>query len=242
MSKHFKRFDVTSKLEDPPAAYRGIRGGSELAHPDRCNCQGSCAQNTTCLCRRNLTTCRPSCGCSASCRRRFPPCKCRSKCGRSCTCRKWGRECSESCGSSKELHRCQEMSAYRQAIQTLVQKSTISGAGKGLFAVNGAKFGDFIGEYSGEIKAIVPQPNLRRSTQRQSHMSMMDIAKGFAIHVNKEDPCPVYWINDSQNKPQHRRYNAQFCAIEGVRGRMIRVYATRSIKPGQEIFLKYTVD
>jgi hypothetical protein len=242
MPKHFKHFDVTSKLKNPPAGYRGICEGSQLAYPDRCNCRGSCARNTRCPCRRNLTTCRPSCGCSASCCRRFPPCKCRSKCGGSCTCRKWGRECSESCGLSKKPHRCQEMSGHRQAIETLVEKSTISGAGNGLFATNGAKFGDFIGEYSGQIKPIVEQPNLRRSTQRQSHMSMMDIAKGIAIHVNKKNPCPVYWINDSQNKPQYRRYNARFCAIEGIRGRIILVYATRRIRPGGEIFLKYTAD
>lgn len=135
------RFDLKGSSPN----YRSITAFLQQDYPDYCTHEGLCTEQTSCACALNKTTCRPACTCGSLCPRQFPRCHCEGSCNSSCPCVSLQRECIlEGCSCIN----CENI--FQRVPKLTVSKSTIQGAGKGLFAAEAIKQGAFIGEYQGK--------------------------------------------------------------------------------------------
>jgi SET domain-containing protein len=130
----------------------------------------------------------------------------------------------------------------------VIRKSTIKGAGKGLFAGEVITSGTFLGFYDGTIRR-----NKKRSLgnkHRNDNISFFQISKGtrypsigfpylifldFSIDGEGGSSC-CYFINHSNDKESQ---NAIFRYIETASERKIAAIAIRDIKNEEEILASY---
>ena len=120
-----------------------------------------------------------------------------------------------------------------------VGRSGIPNAGNGLFVMEDIKKGEFVARYSGE--AISREECMRRS----SHYRLR-IHRGLYLDAENPTHFEGRHINDGQRS--RRRINVRFasdygtnvCANTGFH--WIKIFATRNIKAGSELFLNYGDD
>ena len=121
-----------------------------------------------------------------------------------------------------------------------VAPSKIPGAGLGLYLMEAAKEKEWIARYSGE-----PLTKMECDRRRHSHYRVQ-VHKN--LYLDAEDPCHFEgrYINDarhSQYKTNARfaaGYGFNICASTGYV--WVRIYATRAIKAGEELFIDYGKD
>ena len=114
-------------------------------YPERCTHDGTCGKS--CLCVLNMAPCRLSCECTLDCSRRFPPCKCTGRCG-DCACKTFGWACLPGVCSCAD---CDNTYLLSTVPKDFVSKSTIPGAGSGLFAMEDIAKGTYLGDYQGKV-------------------------------------------------------------------------------------------
>ncbi len=111
-----------------------------------------------------------------------------------------------------------------------VKRSSIKGAGKGLFAKKAIRPGDTIGHYTGKVLTD-------RQTERKPYSESVYIMWVCKDHnILGEGPLANYtrYINH-KSKP-----NGQI--VTSNRWKTARIEAIKHIKPGQEIFIDYGPD
>lgn len=112
----------------------------------------------------------------------------------------------------------------------VVRKSTIKGAGKGLFAKALLRPGDTIGAYTGKVL-----------TDRQAGRSPY-IDSDYMLWVCRD--CNILGEGPLAN---HTRYinhsdKPNSCIVTSTRWKKARIEVTKRILPGQEIFMDYGPD
>lgn len=112
-----------------------------------------------------------------------------------------------------------------------VAKSTIEGAGKGLFAKVDIQKGEVIGEYKGEV---ITDEEYDRRTQEGLGNYGVDIGDGLILDCGQK-MCPMGYANDAYGLKRVGKNNSYFIQDE------LRVFvvALRDIKAGEEIFVSY---
>lgn len=129
-----------------------------------------------------------------------------------------------------------------------VAKSTIPGAGRGLFAVEGFRKGDTITEYDGEVIDI-REAERRRKLNLDSHIRTLASGR-VAIDGRKVPNSIGHGGGSFANDARGPQTNAEFCNSTKVTAGLKRsgtlkaiertwLRATKDILPGQEIFASY---
>ena len=126
-----------------------------------------------------------------------------------------------------------------QPKRVCIKKSQIPGAGLGLYLLEDAKAGDFIARYSGEPLSR------QESVKRRSHYRLQ-VHKN--LYLDAADPRHFEgrYINDSKGSAFKTNarfascYRTNICSATGYS--WVRVYATRKIRAGEEVFLDYGKD
>jgi SET domain-containing protein len=114
-----------------------------------------------------------------------------------------------------------------------VKRSTIAGAGEGLFALKDFKRKDLIAKYEGEVLTKA-QTNTRYGNTQQ------DLAPyGIQASKNKiiDASCKRGVASYANSKPNHQ--NATFSVYQGHE---VRLIASKNIKKGDEVFVSYGRD
>ena len=111
-----------------------------------------------------------------------------------------------------------------------VKKSTIKGAGQGLFATEVLRPGDTIGEYTGKVL-----------TDRQANRAPY-IESDYMLWVCTD--CNILGEGPLAN---HTRYinhsdRPNSCIVTSTRWKKARIEVVKRILPGQEIFMDYGPD
>ena len=120
-----------------------------------------------------------------------------------------------------------------------IGESKIPNAGMGLFLLEDAKKGDFVARYSGEvIDKLTNEASKSNYRVKISNNMYLDAAR--AHHFEGR------YINDgvragkAANVRLAAGYRTNECSITGFR--WIRIFATRNIKAGEELYLDYGDD
>ncbi|KAK5676275.1 hypothetical protein LTS10_011087 [Elasticomyces elasticus] len=225
-----------------------------------CDHPGKTCSEAKCSCWEDGVTCEKLCTCPSDCPRKFRGCTCRhDKPKRSqslmcfqddrCMCYGLGRECDPdlcgTCGVGEVLDpvnrhdedilkkRCHNASIQRRVPkQTVMGKSAIHGLG--LFAAERFREHDFVGEYKGEI--ITKEEADRRGTV-YGHQKLSYL---FSLNKTQEIDSTYYgnkirFINHAGDG--HGNLYARI-SLAGTLHR-IALYASRSLKPGTELFFDY---
>ena len=120
-----------------------------------------------------------------------------------------------------------------------ISSSRIPGAGLGLYLLENAKQGEFIARYSGE--AIDRMENAARSGHYR-----IQISKNLFLDAEKSHHFEGRYINDGKragcgaNARFAAGYRTNICSVTGHE--WIRIFATRDIRAGEEIYLDYGSD
>ncbi|KAF1979792.1 SET domain-containing protein [Bimuria novae-zelandiae CBS 107.79] len=212
--------------------YRNIKNSLEQSGIFTCDHEGTCGRS--CPCRSNLTTCREGCKCPKDCRHRFPYCLCEKSCGitSGCVCREYGRECVPAkCRRGQCTEKCSNIWPAKTIKHLVIKKSSIRGAGNGLFATEPIQSQKFIGRYTG---AVLPD----KQVDDEKDMTAFSVGKDWSIQGI--DPKNwTYWVN---HPPPGTKANARFFTIEGPYDRSIGLHAIRHIPRNGEIFAEYLND
>ncbi|KAK4894556.1 hypothetical protein LTR27_007197 [Elasticomyces elasticus] len=225
-----------------------------------CDHPGKTCSEAQCSCWEDGVTCEKLCTCPSDCPRKFQGCICRhDKPKRTqsmmcfqddrCMCYGLGRECDpDLCGTcgvedvldpvnrhDEDIHkkRCHNASIQRRVPkQTVMGKSAIHGLG--LFAAERFREHDFVGEYKGEI--ITKEEADRRGTV-YGHQKLSYL---FSLNKTQEIDSTYYgnkirFINHAGDG--HGNLYARI-SLAGTLHR-IALYASRSLKPGTELFFDY---
>lgn len=230
----------------------------EQYHP--CECVGACDPKT-CPCIANGTFCERFCNCGPKCPNEAVGCNCESKkmtcqtmgcpcfsAGRECTPDKCKRCCKTADAVLLPMRKkwglvpqdtkapmpsfpCGNMKLQlRQTEHLGLGKSNV--AGWGTFSLNGARKGDFIGEYVGEI--ITQDEADRRGTVYDQN------GCSYLFNLNND------WAIDAQNVGNKLRF-ANHSHTPNITPKVLTVngdnrlafYACKDIKPGEELFFNY---
>jgi len=124
----------------------------------------------------------------------------------------------------------------RQPKRVCIKQSQIAGAGLGLYILEDARAGDFVARYSGEPLSKAENDKRRGHYRLQVHRN---------LYLDAEDPTHFEgrYINDSKgsvfrtNVRFAANYRTDICSEAGHR--WVRIYATRKIRAGEELFLDY---
>ena len=122
----------------------------------------------------------------------------------------------------------------------LIAPSQIRGAGMGLYLKEGAKAGDWIARYSGDVMTKEECARRKRSKYR------MQIHKNLFLDAADPKHFEGRFINDARGSKfkVNARFAAGFvlnkCSTTGHF--WVRIYATKTIKPGDEVFADYGED
>lgn len=103
-----------------------------------------------------------------------------------------------------------------------VNKSTIPGAGLGLFAGEDIKAGDRISRYWGEVNGDNPDSSY-----------LLDLEDGRYVDAKMATDCPARYANDARDDFAN---NAEFILTGSV---YAYIFSTRDISKGEEIFVSY---
>lgn len=235
-------------------------GDSMCEQYQPCECVGACDPKT-CSCIANGTFCERFCNCGPKCPNEAVGCKCESKkmtCRSvSCPCFSAGRECTP----DKCKRCCKTADAVLLPIRKkwglvpqdakapmpsfpcgnmklqLGQKEHLglgksNVAGWGTFSLNGARKGDFIGEYVGEL--ITQDEADRRGTVYDQN------GCSYLFNLNSD------WAIDAQNVGNKLRF-ANHSHTPNITPKVLTVngdnrlafFACKDIKPGEELFFFY---
>jgi len=226
-----------------------------------CECLGQCSADT-CSCLERGTFCERFCNCGPKCPNEFPGCQCdtttRATCRtRACPCYAAARECipdkcKRCCKTADAVMLpirqkygfvdptehvnmpdwpCENMKLQlRQKEHVCLGKSDV--AGWGVFILHGAKKGDFIGEYVGELISQ-EEADTRGTVYDQNKCS-------YLFNLNSD------WVIDAQNRGNKLRF-ANHSLTPNVEPRVVAVngdnrlamFACRDIAPGEELFFNY---
>jgi len=111
-----------------------------------------------------------------------------------------------------------------------IDKSTLPGAGSGLFTKKIIKKDELICYFSGEL--IDEEEATRLDTGERGHY-FVQLPSGKILDTYKSDSF-AKWVNDAKDK---RINNAKiYAAVSGTRA---YISATKTIRPGAEIFAAY---
>ncbi len=116
----------------------------------------------------------------------------------------------------------------------LVKKSTLPGAGKGLFAKREIKKGERVVEYIGEI---ITEAELDRRAEKDVY--------GYSFYINKRKCIDAYYTpnelaryaNDALGLRRKKGLKNNSCYVIYRNSGWIK--AEKNIKPGEEIFVSY---
>ena len=226
-----------------------------------CECVGQCSADT-CSCLERGTFCERFCNCGPKCTNEFAGCQCdtttRATCRtRNCPCYAAARECiPDKCkrccrtadavmlpirqkyglvDPTEQINMpdwpCENMKLQlRQKEHVCLGKSDV--AGWGVFILHGARKGDFIGEYVGEL-ITQDEADTRGTVYDQNKCS-------YLFNLNSE------WVIDAQNRGNKLRF-ANHSLTPNVEPRVVAVngdnrlamFACRDIAPGEELFFNY---
>ena len=120
-----------------------------------------------------------------------------------------------------------------------IAPSKIPGAGLGLYLLDDAKEGEFVARYSGE-------PINRTENATRSGHYRIKISNNLYLDAEKSHHFEGRFINDG--KRSGRGVNVRFAAgyrtnmCSSTNLRWIRIYATRDIQAGEELYLDYGDD
>ena len=125
----------------------------------------------------------------------------------------------------------------KQPKRIRVAPSQIANAGMGLYMMEGAKVGECIARYSGE-----PMTRAESTQRGHSHYKLQ-------VHSNLflDAADPVHFEGRYINDARHTQFktNARFAAnyttntCSNTGFKWVRIYATRRIRAGEEVFLNY---
>ena len=117
-----------------------------------------------------------------------------------------------------------------------IAKSEIKGAGLGLFIMENAKKGEFVARYSGEVM------NRAENEARSSHYRIQ-ISSNVYLDAEDSQHFEGRLINDG--KRAGKGVNVRFSAgyrlntCSDTNFKWIRIFATRNIRAGEELYLDY---
>ena len=137
---------------------------------------------------------------------------------------------------TKNGTRCRRMTVYypkfcgQHTPDLQLKKSTIRGAGRGLYAKRAFRDGETIGKYKGETMS-------HRTFDRQIPESDYGLLlkKNVVIDAKNTQSCLARNINDAHGTT--KTINARF--VKNFRNQTARVVATRPIQRLKEIFISY---
>ena len=140
--------------------------------------------------------------------------------------------------TKKKANKCRAKPSTRPK-QVKIMTSKIPGAGLGLFLLEDVKKGAFVARYSGE--AITHAENETRSGHYR-----IKISSNLYLDAEQRHHFEGRYINDG--KRAGRRINVRFaagyrtntCSVTNLR--WIRIFATRDMKAGAELYLDYGGD
>jgi hypothetical protein len=224
-----------------------------------CHHPGTSCVDAQCSCFENKLPCEKICSCAPDCNRKFQGCSCsteRIKKGTKgpcfeddrCACYQSGRECDpDLCGgcgacevvdpvnkhSDSILHgRCRNCSIQRGLPkQTLLGDSGVHGLG--LYACEDIREHDFVGEYKGEI---ITKEEAERRGAVYEHQKLSYL---FSLNATQEIDSTnfgnkVRFINHAKDKAN---LYPRIIMVNTVH--RIALYASRPIRPGQELLFDY---
>lgn len=220
--------------------------------PCDCHARGKpCGEDCPCVQAGNF--CERFCSCAAAgavCKNRFMGCNCKSSCdNRLCPCYASGRECDpDLChrGGSQAgdgtddprrsvqyITKCKNM-ALRQlrcpCPGVRMGVSTVSGMGA--FLIKGARKGDLIGEYTGEIISQQEADRRGKIYDRNDCSYLFNLNDGFALDAEIKGN-KLRFANHSANP----NCEPKVVLVDGEH--RVAIYARKDIAPGQEIFYDY---
>ncbi len=243
-----KRVSLKSSKQKLPRPSKGLPPNfSPCDHP------GPCSAESNCLCAVQNRQCEKFCGCGKSCPRQFSGCQCRvGRCQtRNCACFSANRECDPdkcfTCESSippKEVESIgdggkfasDERFCQNVPLQSGIRKRLFLGRstihGWGAFCLDGAKKGELITEYVGEL---ISQDEADRRGKIYDKLN-----RSYLFNLNEE------FVVDAARKGNEIRYANHsetpncFSRVMSVVGdHRIGIYAKRKIRPGEELFFHY---
>ena len=119
------------------------------------------------------------------------------------------------------------------ALKTEVRPSTIPGAGMGLFMCERARKGERIARYTGEIITT-------EEAQRRTSQYILKVNASTAIDAEADMMCAGRWINTCKGKNNAKPNALGRLTKHQPTGKWyVSIEATKTIKPGEEIFMPY---
>jgi hypothetical protein len=224
-----------------------------------CHHPGTSCVNAQCSCFENKLPCEKLCSCAPDCQRKFQGCSCsterykkgnRGPCfeDERCACYQSGRECDpDLCGGCGACEVVDPINKYDDSIpqgrcrncsiQRGVPKQTLLGDsgvhGLGLYACEDIRENDFVGEYKGEI--ITKEEAERRGAVYE----IQKLSYLFSLNATQEIDSTnfgnkVRFINHAKHKAN---LYPRIIMVNTVH--RIALYASTTIRPGQELFFDY---
>ncbi|KAA1065303.1 hypothetical protein PGT21_034391 [Puccinia graminis f. sp. tritici] len=200
-----------------------------------CSHSGKCFANQDCDCYKLTTYCDRFCQCAESCPRRYQGCRCRRICDEDCECVQRNRECDPllcKCPTCKPTNPCSNFMFAKKKKRTFVAPSKISGFG--LFAGEAISMGDYIGEYTGV---------LLRSDELAKQSMLTSLSKSsYLFDLNQFDTVDSGKFGNRTrfiNEPINKRYNADPCVWYVAGTQVLRIFASKKIRVGEEITINY---
>ena len=235
VSRQRQKVDYTLQA---PESYPNTGRPLNQEHPERCEHAGSCGKK--CPCTLNKAPCRLGCGCMPECERRFSPCACNGPCV-SCPCVIFGWACTP---NHCACNNCSNAYLPSSAPKLMVATSTIPNAGKGVFALEHIKEGNYLGDYTGKLVSL---SNLK--THDCGRVSIFQTSKGdcgVLLRMRSAYIDAGYGIDgDTGHSPlvyaNHHATDANMVyeIVEMPHGRVPVGIAAKDIRAGQEILVNY---
>ncbi|KAK7042070.1 Pre-mRNA splicing factor [Favolaschia claudopus] len=212
-----------------------------------CRHDGPCDSTTNCICYINKAHCESGCRCSRKCIRRWAGCACTiSKVSRRnnsdicrtkrCACFLAHRECDpEICGKCQakdaEVTICQNTDIQRGRWKRT--KVAPARYGMGLFMEEAAGVDDLIIEYVGELIYEPTAESREPIAEHRGRNYLFELNNTLAIDGTYAANNARFINHDAQ------KANAE-CKVRMVNGEhRIGIYATRPLRPGEEILFNY---
>ncbi|KAK9917862.1 hypothetical protein WJX75_009030 [Coccomyxa subellipsoidea] len=189
--------------------------------------------NAECSCAKSKNFCEKFCACGPSCSIRFVGCDCKSGCRtKACPCFASGHECDpDACTACTTGCACNNMRLrFRQHKRVSMGKSAI--AGWGSFLMDGAKRGELVGEYTGELVTQAEADRRGKAYDRDDN--------SYLFNLNEE------WVIDARRRGNKLRFAnhstdpncaAKILMVDG--DHRVGIFASKDIVPGTELFYDY---
>ena len=120
----------------------------------------------------------------------------------------------------------------------MVAKSTIPGAGDGLFCMEHVEAGDVVARYSG-------QPLTQGQAEARDSAYILKVSSKLYLDASEPDNWEGRYINDGPRSGREPNcifaaaYNTNAMPMPGSDRRWIKVFALRAIRPGEELLMAY---